>query len=378
MKISLTLIITFVFIFASQSVSNCQILLVPGDYPGIQEGINAAKNGDTVLVADGEYFENIHFRGKRIVVGSLFIIDGDTRHIVKTIINGSKSTQKDTGSCVVFGPGEDSTATLEGFTITGGTGTSYVFGGGAAIFREGGGIMLHKSSATIKHNIIIGNEAKVIPGVRGGGGGGISSMYGNPQILNNYILNNKATYAAGMVLNWSGGKVRNNIISGNSGGGQYGTAGLMIWQSRPWSVSVENNTIVDNHSSSVAGGLSVEKTSAVIRNNIIRGNTQKKGKQVIGIENSVFEYCDTEENYEGNGNISISPDLDYTTFALKTGSGCIDAGSPEAKYKDKENLVNPGHAARPSLGGLRNDIGAFGGPGAAVMPEVPGLKKNKK
>lgn len=378
MKNSLTLIITLLFIFADVAVSNCQVILVPGKYPSIQEGIDAAKDGDTVLVAEGEYFENIRFRGKNIVVGSLFIIDGNTRHINKTIINGSRSTQKDTGSCVVFGPGEDSTAALEGFTITGGTGSSYIFGGGAAIFREGGGIMMDKSSATIKHNIIVGNEAKVIPGVRGGGGGGISSMYGNPSVLNNYIINNKATYAAGMVLNWSGGKVRNNIISGNSGGGQYGTAGLMVWQSRPWSVAVENNTIVDNHSSSLAGGLSVDKTSAVIRNNIIVGNTQKKGKQVIGIENSVFEYCNTDEQYAGKGNISIGPDFDYETFELNSGSGCIDGGSPEARYNDKENLVSPGHALKPSLGGVRNDIGAYGGPGAAVMPVLRGHKKEKK
>ncbi len=90
------------------------------------------------------------------------------------------------------------------------------------------------------------NEASVIAGVLGGGGGGISSMFGNPRILNNVIMLNTASYAAGIVLNWSGGTVKNNIIYANSGGEQYGTGGLMIWESNPWSVVVENNTIIGN------------------------------------------------------------------------------------------------------------------------------------
>ena len=32
---------------------------VPGDYPTIQEGLNAAQTDDTVLVAPGTYVENI-------------------------------------------------------------------------------------------------------------------------------------------------------------------------------------------------------------------------------------------------------------------------------------------------------------------------------
>jgi hypothetical protein len=43
-----------------------QIIRVPADYPTIQEGIAAASNGDTVLVEDGLYYENIDFLGKNL------------------------------------------------------------------------------------------------------------------------------------------------------------------------------------------------------------------------------------------------------------------------------------------------------------------------
>ena len=41
------------------------IRYVPSQYPSVQLAVEAAVNGDTVLVADGTYYENVRFRGKR-------------------------------------------------------------------------------------------------------------------------------------------------------------------------------------------------------------------------------------------------------------------------------------------------------------------------
>jgi len=99
------------------------LIHVPADYPKIQLAIDAASDGDTVLVAENTYYENINFKGKAIVVGSEYIKDNDTIHISKTIINGSQPLNPDIGSVVTFNSGEDTTSVLCGFTITGGTGS---------------------------------------------------------------------------------------------------------------------------------------------------------------------------------------------------------------------------------------------------------------
>jgi hypothetical protein len=98
------------------------IIKVPSDQPTIQAGINASAKGDTILVESGIYVENINFNGKEIVVGSFFILTGDTSYISQTVIRGNQ-----TASVVTFANGEDSTAVLSGFTITGGVA---FYGGG--------------------------------------------------------------------------------------------------------------------------------------------------------------------------------------------------------------------------------------------------------
>ncbi len=44
----------------------------------IQAAIDAAHDGNVVLVDEGTYYENINFKGKAITVASRFYMDGDT------------------------------------------------------------------------------------------------------------------------------------------------------------------------------------------------------------------------------------------------------------------------------------------------------------
>lgn len=50
-----------------------QIIHVSAYFPTIQQAIDTANNGDTVLVSPGTYLGNINFKGKNITVASLFL-----------------------------------------------------------------------------------------------------------------------------------------------------------------------------------------------------------------------------------------------------------------------------------------------------------------
>ncbi len=53
---------------------------------------------------------------------------------------------------------------------------------------------------------------------------------------------------------------------------------------------------------------------------------------------------------------------------LQPASPCVDAGDTGSAYQDPENLSQPGFAEWPSLGFVRNDIGAYGGPRRFLLP----------
>lgn len=371
----LFLFLFFLFLFVG--AENCRagvlgpgkVLLVPQQYATIQAAIDAAQFSDTVLVSEGIYHENIKYKGKGIVVTSRYNTTKDWQTVVNTIIDGSTATDKDNGSTVQLISAEDSTTVLDGFTITGGTGTRWVFGANTP--QEGGGIILGYSSATIRNNIIRNNITRTSAGVITGGGGGISSMYGNPTICNNVIASNMSGYAGGIVLNYSRGKVRNNIICHNSTTGQYGGGGMMVWQAPQNGAIVENNTIVNNISSVDGGGMTMSVTDVstvpVIRNNIIWGNRQATGRQVASPEYVNFN---TIEDCTSGTNVSSFPLVEEGSLLLSSGSPCIDAGDPAGMCNDLEDPGHPGMASLPSRGSVRNDVGAYGGGGATTLASL--------
>jgi hypothetical protein len=146
MRNTILLSIALLSIAATQSLAENR--MVPGDYPAIQQAIQASNNGDVVVVGPGTYFETINFLGKNITVTGTDPNDPDV--VAATIINGSRK-----GSVVTFDTGETSEAVLTGFTITGGYGTA-VSEIGSYIFW-GAGVFCFGSSPTIRSNIITDN-----------------------------------------------------------------------------------------------------------------------------------------------------------------------------------------------------------------------------
>jgi len=203
----------------------------------IQDGINAAGNGDVIYVYAGTY--NVgstqtdgYSSYNRVYIDKTVSVQG-VDGAATTIIQGTQASGGGHGSDAVRGV-YISTGTLQGFTITGG----YTQSSGNAVYDESGGGIL-QTGGTVQYCIIKDNSAY-------NHGGGIyqhsagitqsSLIYGNSTTLANgggvyqytggeiencTVSDNTATGSAGGIYLIQGGSVYNSIVWGNTGGSSY-------------------------------------------------------------------------------------------------------------------------------------------------------------
>jgi len=248
------------------------------DHPfdAIQEGIDAATGGDTVLVADGTYTgtgnRDIDFGGKAITVRS----ENGLHHCVIDIEGDNYS-----GFTFFSGEGRDSVA--QGFTI------KTMEGAG----RGQPGIYCDGSSPTIMNNMITGFK------VYDAGGGIRCILNASPLIVGNIIYNNMAddypdpAFGGGIYCDRDSAPIIiNNTIEGNYadwlGGG-------IFCSSAP--ATILNNVITCNESGSDGGGIFCHESAAIIKNNIISWNNSS------GTGGGI--YCHTEGDPAITGNVII-------------------------------------------------------------------------
>jgi hypothetical protein len=287
----------------------------------IQEGIDAASDGDTVIVAEGTYVGNIRFKGENIILTSTDPLSSSV--VANTIIESA------VGGIVVFFSGDESEAcVLSGFTVRSGSGYDCT------------GIYGLGSHATIENNVVTGNTVSGL-------------VYCDGVIQNNMVAHNSAAEQTGCGggLSACGGVIKNNVIIYNSAGRRGG--GLCHCDG-----TVENNTIVrnsagfwDEHSAGAGHGGGLDGCQGTIRNCIIWGNTAWYDEQMR--DSSLPTYsCIQGWEGAGTGNISGYPhfvDARAGDYRLRSWSPCVDAGDPSSDFSNE-----------PEPNGGRIDMGAYG------------------
>ena len=149
--------------YITASLDPTTTLYVPTQYSTIQSAIDAADDGDYIIVADGIYYENLQIVGKEITLASHYFIDGDSLHIDDTIIDGSQYRNRDEGSVIAIRPGANPNLSshIIGFTITHGRGRSVTQDQGGVLITKtvGGGVYVDNNHPILTRNKIVENDA---------------------------------------------------------------------------------------------------------------------------------------------------------------------------------------------------------------------------
>jgi predicted outer membrane repeat protein len=267
-------------------------LLVPAQYASIQAAINAAIDGDTVVLSEGIYKgegnRDIDFLGKAITIRSTN--PSDPRVVASTVIDCDGR-----GRGFIFRSGEKSLSVLSGVTITKGLGPRQTFGPGTA--RScGGAIYCYNSSPIISHCRIVGNQADHHGGVSGVGGaiacqansnptfddcvisdnfadengGGIASRFNSsPALSYCTITDNQAGEEGGGIHSTDGDPklshcIITNNVAGTDGGGIYCQSG---------SPTITHCRIANNRASQNGGGINSYYCWLTITNCMVAANS---------------------------------------------------------------------------------------------------------
>ncbi|MCH8825269.1 MAG: hypothetical protein IH984_17370, partial [Planctomycetes bacterium] len=358
MKHLTVLILAAAFILATNTGSaQADIINVPADQPTIQSGIDAAVNGDEVVVAQGTYLENINLNGKAITVRSTDPTDPDV--VANTIIDAGGS-----GSVVTCNSGEGSNTVLSGFFITNGlanygggmsnvgvspTVTYCTFQGNFAVENGGGmhnltsspfvfnctfsgntgcdyggGMHNQGSSPTVYSCDFVGNMTTF------GSGGGIANFDSNTTTIGCTFQENFANGGGGMsvfgssasivgcrfvgnIVNYDGSGINChgstidlvNTEMWNNTGGSLGSTGATVFSGYDSTVSLTNCTIAHN-SGNVTGGLASFESTTTVANCIFWDNTPEQIDH-SGSGTTTVSYSDVQGGYSGAGNVDRDP-----------------------------------------------------------------------
>jgi predicted outer membrane repeat protein len=376
---------------------------VPGDYATIQAAVNAAADGDQILIAPGTYTERIAWTGKGLsLIG--------TNGAGSTIIDARGAPGTGPAIDVVLSSGQaflaqgltvrgDESRFSEGITFFGGAGM--LLSGGDLTIREcviedcsinnwpsfglrwGGGVLVYGISTTrVIDSAFRNNE---------GESGGALAMRGTAEVRGCVFENNSATIEGGAVLlpqnvlALEGCAFRNNtagtagavrfvsgtntvvgcVFAGNSATGVDVLSGRGGAISGPVSSLLQcvfaGNTASDAGGAVSASIATLDLESCLFLDNVAPSGAAASSSQTLVATNSIFwnngtgdplsadtevvEYCVVQAPTPGAGNIIADPmivDPVSEDWSLAPGSPAIDAGSNLLVRLDADDLDGDG------------------------------------
>ncbi|MBU0640405.1 MAG: right-handed parallel beta-helix repeat-containing protein [Planctomycetes bacterium] len=313
-------------------------------FDAIQEGIDAAMDGDEVVVLDGVYTgvgnRDLDFEGKAITVRS---DSGDPT----TCIIDCEGSDYDRHRGFNFHTGEEPNSVVDGIAITNGYADA------------GGGVYCYESHPTLEDCVISGNLVKGSSGTIGGSG--VYCYSSRPTLTNCTISGNSAQ---GHTSSDDGGAlycdhrsaptILDCTITGNRS--RFSGAGVMcVGNSNP---TFNNCTVSENWASDYGGGIRCSYSSPTFTNCTISGNSiDRKGGAVSCLGGRpAFARCTISGNVSlwgsGGGIHAVASDPTFTNCTISDNSTAEDGGAVYC-YRSGPRFINctmiANHAARGAL-----------------------------
>jgi hypothetical protein len=366
------------------SIAAERVISVPQDFRSIQEAVDAAGEGDTVLVAAGTYRDRFRVKGKKVVVASRYLTSRDPTDVENTVLDGSSESGKRGPTLITIDDAAGSSLRLVGFTVRGSDHAVVNTGHIEAIHNRFLGntdaVSFENARGIVRFNLFEGDNDD-----------GVDMDGGSEAIIEDNIFRDNRDDGIEIRLHKYSGTpldivIRRNVFSGNREDGLQ----LIDYPGKSArSIRVERNVFANNAMAGIGSmadgntkenfeGADLLESVQIINNTFVGSRYGVTGGDNMLLVNNVFlgaadaavkrvhgdsfagvnlfwkNGSDTEDcDLGGDKFIRLDPRLDRD-HRPADGGPCIDAGAETTKYNG-EILILPAESYR----GAAPDLGAF-------------------